>query len=191
MHMSKTRPGRALSLSRGRWCAPGRRLSSGRHLPLCCGQSLQPRWNIPSAGGTFTRRQREFTPFTHHPGVRLAAAPEPETRAGSRRSSPRPPPPDGTRTASASTPGSAPRSYPRRTPGRRRANAHWPEYRASSLMGTWQATATLHPGLALSWKVARPAWPGLCLPPAWYAMPLLRRAGSRDRGNAGAGDPLT
>src|SRR5215510_22504 len=59
------------------------------------------------------------------PQSRLATGPEPETRPGSRRSSPRPPSPDGTRTASASTPGSAPRSYPRRTPGRRRANAHW------------------------------------------------------------------
>ena len=67
LHMNKLRPGRALSLSRGRWCAPGRRLPSGRHLPLFHGQSLRPRWNIPSAGGTFTRRQREFTLFTHHP----------------------------------------------------------------------------------------------------------------------------
>ena len=67
LRMSKTRPGRALSLSRGRWCVPGRRLPSGRHLPLFHGQSLRPRWTIPSAGGTFTRRQREFTLFTHHP----------------------------------------------------------------------------------------------------------------------------
>ena len=69
MHMSKLRPGRALSLPRGRWCAPGRRLPSGRHPPLFRGQSLRPRWIIPSAGGTFTRRQREFTRFTHHPGA--------------------------------------------------------------------------------------------------------------------------
>src|SRR6516225_2276751 len=67
LHMSKLRPGRAPPLSRGRWCAPGRRLSSGRHLPLSCGQSLRPRWNNPSAGGTFTRRHRRFTAFTHHP----------------------------------------------------------------------------------------------------------------------------
>ena len=128
MHMSKLRPGRALSLPRGRWCAPGRRLPSGRHPPLFRGQSLRPRWIIPSAGGTFTRRQREFTRFTHHPGNRLAASPEPGTPAGSRRSSPRPPPPDGTRPASAFTPGFAPRSYPRRTPERRQALAHWPGY---------------------------------------------------------------
>ena len=69
LHMSKLRPGRAPPLSRGRWCAPGRRLSSGRHLPLSCGQSLRPRWNNPSAGGTFTRRHRRFTAFTHHPGA--------------------------------------------------------------------------------------------------------------------------
>ena len=69
MHMNEPRPGRAPSLSRGRWCAPGRRLSSGRHPPLFHGQSLRPRWNIPSAGGTFTRRHRRFTAFTHHPGA--------------------------------------------------------------------------------------------------------------------------
>jgi hypothetical protein len=67
LHMNEPRPGRAPSLSRGRWCAPGRRLSSGRHPPLFHGQSLRPRWNIPSAGGTFTRRHRRFTAFTHHP----------------------------------------------------------------------------------------------------------------------------
>src|SRR5205823_13673686 len=59
---------------------------------------------------------------------RLAASPEPGPPAGSRRSSPRPPPPDGTRPASAFTPGFAPRSYPRRTPERRQALAHWPGY---------------------------------------------------------------
>ena len=59
---------------------------------------------------------------------RLAAAPEPESDTASRRSSPRPRPPDGTGAASASTPGFAPRGYPRRTPRRRQAIAHWPEY---------------------------------------------------------------
>ena len=59
--MSKTRPGRAPPLPRGRWCAPGRRLSSARHPPLFHGQSLRPRWNIPPAGLTFTRRQQGFT----------------------------------------------------------------------------------------------------------------------------------
>jgi hypothetical protein len=51
LHMSKTRPGRAPPLPRGRWCAPDRRLSSGRHLPLSSGQSLRPRLNIPIGGG--------------------------------------------------------------------------------------------------------------------------------------------
>ena len=59
---------------------------------------------------------------------RLDAATEPGSTAASRRSSPRLRPPDGTRTASALTPGFAPRSYPRRTPRRRRAIAHWPGY---------------------------------------------------------------
>jgi transposase len=74
----------------------------------------------------------------------LATGPEPETRTGSRRSSPRPPPPDGTRAASASTPGSAPRSYPRRTPGRRRATAHWPGYYASGLSRTSNSASHLN-----------------------------------------------
>jgi hypothetical protein len=132
LHMNEPRPGRAPSLSRGRWCAPGRRLSSGRHPPLFHGQSLRPRWNIPSAGGTFTRRHRRFTAFTHHPG-RLAGVPGPEGHPASRRSSPRPRPPDGTQAASASTPGFAPRDYPRRTPRRRQAIAHWPGYCTTGL----------------------------------------------------------
>lgn len=73
LRMSKLRPGRTPPLPRGRWCAPGRRLLSGRHLPLYCGQSLRPRWNLPSAGGTFTRHQRRFTPFAPHPGGLTAA----------------------------------------------------------------------------------------------------------------------
>jgi len=40
--MLKLRSGRPPALPRGRWCAPGRRLSSGRHPPLSCGQSLYP-----------------------------------------------------------------------------------------------------------------------------------------------------
>ena len=127
LHMSKTRPGRAPPLPRGRWCAPGRRLSSGRHPPLFRGQSLRPRWNIPPAGVTFTRRHQGFTCVRPSPaGGRMPSAGR--EAAASRRSSPRLRPPDGTRAASASSPGFAPRSYPRRTPGRRRANAHWPGY---------------------------------------------------------------
>ena len=61
LRMLKLRPGRAPALPRGRWCAPGRRLSSGRHPPLFHGQSLRPRWNIPPAGVTFTRRHNRFT----------------------------------------------------------------------------------------------------------------------------------
>jgi len=43
LRMNKIRPGRAPPLPRGRWCAPGRRLFSGRHPPLSSGQSLRPR----------------------------------------------------------------------------------------------------------------------------------------------------
>jgi len=127
--MSKLRPGRALSLSRGRWCVPSQRLSSGRHLPLFHGQSLRPRWNIPSAGGHFHETSTRVHAIHPSPQARLATGPRPGTPpTGSRRSSPRPRPPDGTRAASASTPGSAPRSYPRRTPRRRQAITHWPGY---------------------------------------------------------------
>jgi hypothetical protein len=127
LHMSKTRPGRAPPLPRGRWCAPDRRLSSGRHLPLSGGQSLRPRLNVPSAGVTFTRRHQGFThvrPSPHTAGRHMG----PGSSSASRRSSPRPRPPDGTGAASASTPGFAPRGYPQRTPRRRQAIAHWPEY---------------------------------------------------------------
>jgi hypothetical protein len=128
LHMSKTRSGRAPPLPRGRWCAPGRRLSSGRHPPLFRGQSLRPRWNIPSAGVTFTRRHQGFTRVRPSPRGGRLPPPGREAPHASRRSSPRLPPSDGTRTASASTPGFAPRGYPRSTPRRRRAHAHWPGY---------------------------------------------------------------
>lgn len=79
--MSKTRPGRTPPLPRGRWCAPGRRLLSGRHPPLSNGQSLRPRWCFPSAGDTLTRHQRRFTQFVHHPaGLLLACGPRMERR---------------------------------------------------------------------------------------------------------------
>jgi hypothetical protein len=58
----------------------------------------------------------------------LAASPGPGSLTAPRRSSPRLRPSDGTRAASALTPGFAPRSHPRRTPRRRQAIAHWPGY---------------------------------------------------------------
>jgi hypothetical protein len=66
------------------------------------------------------------------------------------------------------------------------------ERQRNHLMGIWQATATLHWGLELSRKIARPACPRPCLPPARHAMPCLRQAGSGDRGGARLvpGDPL-
>jgi hypothetical protein len=75
--MSKTRSSRAPPLPRGRWCAPDRRLSSGRHLPLPNDQSLRPRWNIPSEGVTFTRRHQGFTHVRPSPRRRLAAPARP------------------------------------------------------------------------------------------------------------------
>ena len=83
-----------------------------------------PRWNIPSAGLTFTRRHQGFTHVRPSPQDDWLPPSEPGSVTASRRSSPRPPPPNGTRAASASTPGFAPRGYPRRTPRRRQAIAH-------------------------------------------------------------------
>ena len=68
LHMSKTRPGRAPPLPRGRWCAPGRRLSSGRHLPLSSGQSLYPAGTSHLRGQPSRDVIRGSLAFAHHPG---------------------------------------------------------------------------------------------------------------------------
>ena len=97
----------------------------------------------PTCGGHLHETSSEVhsrSPIT--PGE-PGAHPEPESKA-SRRSSPRLPPPDGTRAASASSPGSAPRSYPRRTPGRRRAIAHWPGYCAPGISRTSNSASHLN-----------------------------------------------
>jgi len=83
-----------------------------------------PRWNIPSAWLTFTRRHQGFTHVRPSPQDGWLPPSEPGSVTASRRSSPRLSPPNGTRAASASTPGFAPRGYPRRTPRRRQAIAH-------------------------------------------------------------------
>ena len=132
LHMSKLRPGRAPPLSRGRWCAPGRRLSSA-------GTCRSPAASPYGPAGTTHRRgalSRDVIEGSPHSPItpgQLAVAPKPEGHPASRRSSPRPRPPDGTTAASASTSGFAPRSYPRRTPRRRQAIAHWPGYYATGL----------------------------------------------------------
>ena len=72
------------------------------------------------------------------------AAPEPGSALASRRSSPRPQPPDGTAAASASTPGFAPRSHPQSTPRRRQALAHWPEYYTYGINQTSKRCLPLH-----------------------------------------------
>ena len=83
-----------------------------------------PRCRIPSAGPTFTRRHQRFTHVRPSPQDGWLPPSEPGSVTASRRSSPRLPPPNGTRAASASTPGFAPRGYPRRTARRRQAIAH-------------------------------------------------------------------
>ena len=80
-----------------------------------------PRYCIPSAGPAFTRRHQRFTHVRPSPQDSRPPPRNREASRSSRRSSPRPPPPDGTAAASASTPGFARRSHPRRTPRRRQA----------------------------------------------------------------------
>ena len=81
------------------------------------------------------------------------AAPEPGNVTASRRSSPRPRPPDGTAAASASTPGFTPRGHPRSTPGRRqalRALARVLHLRHQSNLQTVPPTSLMHPHVAHS-----------------------------------------
>jgi hypothetical protein len=102
-----------------------------------------PRWNIPSAGVTFTRRHQGFTHVRPSPpGGWLP--PQGRKRLRFRRSSPRLPPPNGTAAASASTPGFAPRGYPQSTPRRRQAIAHWPEYYTFDISRTSKRCLPLH-----------------------------------------------
>jgi hypothetical protein len=83
----------------------------------------------PIGRGHFHETSARVHAIHPSPQARLATGPRPGTPlTGSRRSSPRLRPPDGTRAASASAPGFAPRGYPRRTPERRRAITHWPGY---------------------------------------------------------------
>src|SRR6516165_2177802 len=92
------------------------------------------------------------------------AAPEPGSTFASRRSSPCPRPPDGTGTASAWTPGFAPRSHPQSTPRRRQALTHWPEYYTYGINRTSKRCLLLplmHPHVARNrrWLPSPPAAP--------------------------------
>jgi hypothetical protein len=89
-----------------------------------------------ASSGVYSR-----SPIT--PG-RPDAAPEPKSTFASRRSSPCLRPPDGTGTASAFTPGFAPRSYPQSTPRRRQAFAHWPDYYTYGISRTSKRCLLLH-----------------------------------------------
>jgi hypothetical protein len=89
---------------------------------------------------------------------RPAAASEPESVPASRRSSPRPRSPDGTRTASAFTPGSAPHSYPQSTPRRRqtyRALARVLHLQHQPNLQTVPPTSLMHPHIAHNRKSTR------------------------------------
>src|SRR6476620_9131946 len=88
------------------------------------------------------------------------AAPGPESETASRRSSPRPRPPDGTAAASASTPGFPPRSHPQSTPGRRqalRALARVLHLRHQPNLQTVPPTSLMHPHVARNhWSTPSP-----------------------------------
>ena len=110
----------------------------------------------PIGGGHFHETSTRVHAVHPSPQIRLATSPGPGTQpAGSRRSSPRPRPPDGTRAASASAPGFAPRSYPRRTPGRRRAITHWPGYYTPGLSQASSGASHLNSCTLTSHVVAR------------------------------------
>jgi hypothetical protein len=123
-------------------CTGARPNRAGRPLDPGDGDAL-PTGDYPPAGTRRSAAASPDTPLEHPIGVvnlhetssrvhsrspitprRPDAVPEPGTVTASRRSSPRLPPPNGTTAASASTPGFAPRGYPRRTPRRRQAIAH-------------------------------------------------------------------
>jgi len=100
----ETRPGWVPSLLRGGGVLP----TSAASLVGACrfpAASPIPRWNVPSA---------ELL-ITEHAKIHSRSPVRP---------SPRPPPPDGTRAASAFPLGFAPRGYPR-TPGWGRSRGHW------------------------------------------------------------------
>ena len=59
--MRQVRPGWAPSVPRGRWCAPARPDSSGRHPPPCNGRPLSPAGASHRAEVPMTRRHRGFT----------------------------------------------------------------------------------------------------------------------------------
>ena len=75
---------------------------------------------------------------------RPAAAPEPGSVTGFPPVFSSPAAPRWNGTASASTPGFAPRSHPQSTPGRRQALAHWPEYYTYGISRTSKRCLPLH-----------------------------------------------
>ena len=81
--------------------------------------------------------------------------PEPGSALASRRSSPRPQPPDGTGTASAWTPGFAPCSHPQSTPRRRQALTHWPGYYTYGINRTSKRCLPLHSCTLMSHVIRR------------------------------------
>jgi hypothetical protein len=102
-HASETRPGWAPSIPRGRRCSHGRLIFSGRRLPHSNGLALLPRCHLPPTRGSDSRGIIKGSLAFTRPVFSLPVAPG---RIGSPWAS------------SLSFP---PRSYPRRTSGRRQA----------------------------------------------------------------------
>jgi hypothetical protein len=112
----------------------------------------------------------------------LAATPEPESATASRRSSPRPRPPDGTAAASASTPGFTPRGHPQSMPGRRqalRALARVLHLRHQPNLQTVPPTSLMHPRVAHN-----PRWLPLAPLHPSFQQVAVRPAGAQ-RGDPG------
>jgi hypothetical protein len=99
------RPGWVPPLPRGRRCPPDQRSLSDRRLPLPNGQPYTP-LKPPTGGAADNGAYEDSLAFT-------------------RPVFPSPVAPGWNGSASAFTLGFAPRSYPRRTPGRGRSHGHW------------------------------------------------------------------
>jgi hypothetical protein len=154
-HTCETRPGWVPSLLRDGGVLP---TSTASLIGACrfATASPIPRWNIPSA---------ELL-ITEHAKIHSRSPVRP---------SPRPPSPDGTRTASASTPGFAPRSHPRRTPRRGRSHGHWtgsrPHQSTSNRRDHSQRATSRRTAALSSTRLLRQPGGGVLPPPLGHTTP--------------------
>jgi hypothetical protein len=131
--MHEIRPGWVPSVPRGRWCAPGRPNSPGRHPPPSSSRPLFSRLPHPTGGSA----NDEASSRIHlRSPVRPSPACDPQAERG----------PLGP------SPGFAPRGYPRRTPGRGRSLRTGPGATSSTSIDPPSTNSTHHmrPRVALS-----------------------------------------